>query len=203
MQIATTLITIILAAVTLASGTASTPKLAFVGEEAVVATAFTYTGFSQAHHEIVDWALALFVEADLELPSIDFIASSDLEPCNGRTGAARHGAKGSEITICGAEVLVGHDIVVVHELAHAWEKHNSTPEARAAFLELRGLTEWRSGDWHDRGAEHAASIIAWGLIDRPTIPGHIDFDGCDDLIESYRTIVGADPLHGFRDHCDS
>jgi hypothetical protein len=62
-------------------------------------------------------------------------------------------------------------------------------------------TARREGDWHDRGAEHAAEIIAWGLIDRPTRPGHIDQNSCEELLAAYTTLIGETPLHVFTEAC--
>jgi hypothetical protein len=162
---------------------------------------FTYAGFTDRHHELVDWAVGLFDEAGLELPSVHFTASPDFEDCLGRSGIARHQADRTDITLCGDRLGPAHDWLVLHELAHAFERHGLNDSRRAAFLELRGLAEWRKGDWHDRGAEHAAEIIAWGLIDRPTRPGHIDQNSCDDLMAGYVTLIGEPPLHGYTEAC--
>jgi hypothetical protein len=163
---------------------------------------FTYSGFTERHHELVDWAMSLFDEAGLQLPSVHFIASPDFEDCRGRSGIARHHDRRSEITLCGDRLGPAYDWMVLHELAHAFERHDLDDVRRGAFLELRGLAEWRNGDWHDRGAEHAAEIIAWGLIDRPTRPGHIDQNTCDDLLAGYLTLIGEAPLHGYTEACD-
>jgi hypothetical protein len=59
--------------------------------------------------------------------------------------------------------------VLLHELAHAWDYHMLADEQRRAFMELRGVDTWHSHqvEWHERGAEHAAEIIKWGIIDEP------------------------------------
>jgi hypothetical protein len=82
-----------------------------------------------------------------------------------------------------------------------WDEHELTDEVRQAFLDLRGLETWRGGEWHDRGAEHAAEIMVWGLIDRPVRPGHIDNNTCAELQAGYETLTGQAPLHGFCDIC--
>ncbi len=58
---------------------------------------------------------------------------------------------------------------LLHELAHAWDYHMLTDEQRSAFMELRGVDTWHSHqvEWHERGAEHFAEIIKWGIIDEP------------------------------------
>jgi hypothetical protein len=44
---------------------------------------------------------------------------------------------------------------------------NLDEHARNEFLDLRGLEVWQNGKapWADQGQEHAAEIIAWGLMD--------------------------------------
>lgn len=163
---------------------------------------FTYTGFTPVHHEVVDWALNLFAEAGLELPAIHFVGSEDRDDCQGRLGMARRTSEGSTIVLCANEASHAFEWLVLHEMAHAFDVHALDDERRAAFMQLRGLPAWREGDWYDRGAEHAAEIIAWGLIDRPTRPGHIDRNGCADLLAGYVALVGAPPLHGYTDACD-
>ncbi|HVR33202.1 MAG TPA: hypothetical protein VMS74_10910 [Acidimicrobiia bacterium] len=164
--------------------------------------AITYDGFTADHHALVDWALALFDEAGLELAPVHFVASADYGPCQGRSGIARHRDGASEITLCGERLGPAHDWLALHELAHVFERHGLGDSHRQAFMELRGLTAWRDGDWHDRGAEHAAEIIAWGLIDRPTRPGHIDQNTCEDLLAGYVTLIGRLPLHGYTEACE-
>lgn len=183
--------------------------LGFDTESVATATAprpqmavFTYEGFTTRHHEVVDWALVLFEAAELPLPSVHFVAFPEYEPCRGRSGIARHDDQGSEITLCGERIGPAYDWLVLHELAHAYERHGLDDARREAFLELRALPAWREGDWHDRGAEHAAEIIAWGLIDRPTRPGHIDQNTCDELLAGYVTLIGRPPLHGHTEVCD-
>lgn len=167
------------------------------------AAVFTYDSFTARHHELVDWALALFDQANLDLPSVHFVASAGYEPCRGGSGIARHDDRASEITLCGERIGPAYDWLVLHELAHAFERHGLDDARREAFLALRGMTAWREGGWHDRGAEHAAEIIAWGLIDRPTRPGHIDQNTCDELLAGYVVLIGRPPLHGHTEACDS
>lgn len=62
---------------------------------------------------------------------------------------------------------------------------------------------WREGEWHERGAENAAEIIAWGLIDRPVKPVRIYDNDCDQLLGGYVILTGTDPLHGLTDVCDA
>ena len=130
----------------------------------------TMTGITAAQATIFEWALALFAAADLPLPDIDIVGHDSTAPCMGRNGMHTFADGRSTIHVCTRDAGPVQEFLFLHELAHAWDRAGLTAERRQAFLAQRGLTEWRNDDperWHDRGAEHAAEIIMWGLIDRP------------------------------------
>ena len=73
-------------------------------------------------------------------------------------------------------------------------------------MALRGLHTWRGSDpngedWLERGAEHAAEIMTWGLLDWPMMVVFIPDNTCADLLAGYETLTGRPPLHGFTDYC--
>ena len=153
--------------------------------------------------EIATWAIGLFDEAGLALPAIRFVYhGDDTEACGGWFGSHEVTTDASVIGICTSRTSPPTEAMFVHELAHAWCAHSLPDEHRNAFMEMRGLSVWR-GDvpWHERGTEHAAEILMWGLIDRPTGVVTIRDHGCDALEAGYRTLTGDAPLHGHRDHC--
>ncbi len=163
----------------------------------------TMTALTADQEFLVGWAVALFEDAGLGLPPVDFVGSENDAPCQGRLGAARWNQGRSEISLCTDGAGGVEEMLVVHELAHAWDRHDLQDDRRQDFLEVRGLQQWRGdAEWHDRGAEHAASIITWGLMDRPVRPGHISGDTCAELQLGYETLTGRPPLHGFHDLCD-
>ena len=92
---------------------------------------------------------------------------------------------------------------LLHEMGHAWIDENVTNSVRERFLEMRGLRAWNEStvSWDDRGFEHGAEIIAWGLIDRPTGIVRIRDTSCAELLAGYFTLVGRPPLHGYQDVC--
>ncbi|MGA9276542.1 hypothetical protein [Ilumatobacter sp.] len=95
-------------------------------------------------------------------------------------------------------------VTILHEAAHAWAAHDLSEDRRAAFQSLWGWTYWRddeAADWHENGAEQAAEMIRWGLIDHPVGVITINDHSCADLDAGYRTLAGRPPLHGYRDHC--
>lgn len=164
----------------------------------------TVTGLSIEQIEIVSWALALFADAELALPPIDFVGHDATGPCFDRAAAHTHASGRSRIDICTTMGRPVAEFLVLHEIAHAWDRRSLTADTRAAFLELRDLTEWRNDDparWHHRGAEHAAEIIMWGLMDRPVQVVRVAAASCAQLLAGYRLLTGAEPLHGFTQRC--
>ena len=87
-------------------------------------------------------------------------------------------------------------LTTLHELAHAWAESQLTTDERAAFLELRGLDVWDDAGIprHERGMEHAAEVVSWGLMDEP-IPIIRIYDAEPaDLSIAFDVLVGRPPL---------
>ena len=62
-------------------------------------------------------------------------------------------------------------LFLIHELAHAWERHTVTDSTRSQFLNHWNLERWNdhSDDWNQRGIEKAAHTVAYTLtLDKPT-----------------------------------
>ena len=61
---------------------------------------------------------------------------------------------------------------------------------------------WRSNDtaWEEKGAEQAAEILVWGLIDWD-FSAQIPDNTCAELLRGYVTLTGHKPLHGFTGKC--
>lgn len=154
---------------------------------------------------LVTWSVGLFDEAELELPPVRFVYhGDDTTPCSGWGGVHRSADGRSTIDICRSDAGGATPWLFLHELAHAWAAHDLDDGRRADFQALRGWTHWSDHEeleWHERGTEQAAEIIAWGLIDRPVGVVTIHDNTCDDLDAGYRTLTGRPPLHGYRDHC--
>lgn len=62
-------------------------------------------------------------------------------------------------------------------------------------MEMRGLDTWDSHDvdWAQRGAEHAAEIITWGIFDRPMPAITLPDTDCDSLQTGYLLLTGTAP----------
>jgi hypothetical protein len=164
----------------------------------------TFTDLSVDQVVLVERVIDAFEEAELDLPPIDVIGHRYVHACSGRHGAHHVSNGRSVIDLCARRPKQTEEFLILHEVAHAWDQHSLTPERRQRFLELRGLEAWRTDDperWVEHGSEHAAEIIAWGLVDRPVRLLRIDNNGCSDLLAGYRVLTGTDPLHGLTDAC--
>jgi hypothetical protein len=98
----------------------------------------------------------------------------------------------------------GPELLILHELAHAWDGHTLTDERRTAFLDWRGLHQWWGTEhehWGEYGAEQAAETIVWGVIDRPIRASQIPppYNNCGHLRTAYLMLTGRPPLHGYTD----
>lgn len=164
----------------------------------------SFSGLSPDQIELARWAVDLYERAGLDLPSIDFVRHPSTDACLGRAGITTADATHAEIGICTSEASGAEEILFLHELAHAWDRHALAGERRRAFLELRGLGAWRSDvvPWEEIGAEQAAEVVAWGLIDRPVWIVRIGEISCGELRAGYVVLTGTAPLHGFTDLCD-
>lgn len=174
------------------------------GHDTAAAGTTTTTALSVQERQVLDWAMALFDEAGLDLPAIDVVGHDGNEPCGGGAGFHTGDGQRSTLHICGEHRRKFDEVLFLHELAHAWDVASLDDEHRAAFAELRGVEQWWDDgvhDWDERGAEHAAEIIAWGLRDSPMQVITLDDVGCDALELGYITLTGRPPLHGYRDLC--
>ncbi len=177
--------------------------LASTFETAAASPEFPFEGLTANQEAIADWAIGLFAEAGLDLPEVRFVGASDTNACDGRAGVAHRRRGYTQITICTRDDGFATQVLFMHELAHAWDHHSLTEESKAAFQQLRGIEVWRGHEvaWHERGAEQAAEIIVWALLDRPIDTVRITGTSCAELETGYRTLTGQEPLHGFTDYC--
>jgi hypothetical protein len=190
-----------LVAVLVLAGGAGPGSMVHAARPAVI----TAVDLTDEQRQDLGWALDLFAAAGLALPPIEAVRHGSTDACFGRRAAHTWRDGRSTIHLCPEEDTAKvRRYRMLHELAHAWDRRALTESRRAAFLRLRGLTEWRNDDpdrWHERGAEHAAEIMVWGLIDRPVRPVSIPDNTCADLLAGYVMLTGRSPLHGFTDRC--
>jgi hypothetical protein len=137
--------------------------------------------------------------------SVAFPPSVD---CVLHAGLAVDTGAGIDIQLCfdEAETCIGEacrpgtdaQSTLLHELGHVWTAQYVDDAIRAAFLEIRGLEVWSApGVSRDElGTEHAAEILAWGLLESDTWPARLPNNECDDLAAAYRVLTGRDPQRG-------
>jgi hypothetical protein len=194
----------LLRTVALAAGLSVTLAIGLSDDPARADRSVRMTDLTAGQVALATWALELFDAAGLSLHAVDIVGHDTTEPCLGSTGAHIYAAGRSTVHICTREAGRAEEFLYLHELAHAWDRQSLTEDRQRAFLVLRGLTEWRNDDserWHDRGAEHAAEIMTWGLMDRPIKVVYIDHNSCAELLAGYVALVGRPPLHGYTDKC--
>lgn len=140
-----------------ARGPASSSGSTTVAESAAPGGATV--GYTPAQEQLVDFGRSRFALAGIDLPDIDIEFPTDRRGCDGWGGV--YVPDDLTVRICRPSKST-----MVHELAHAWAETALDAADRQAFLELRGLDRWIGGaDWEQRGAEQAAEILTWGLMD--------------------------------------
>ena len=161
---------------------ASRPSAAHFADRAGV-VAF---GASPGIQGRIDWAVARFDAAGLELPYVEIHVWDSTQPCDGFQATFRQSESPLRIDLCNS-----NRIVILHELAHAWDKSALTPDVREAFMELRGIAAWNdpAHDWRDRGVEDLADIVVWGLLTDGT--GYRVEER--EKLEAFRLVTGISP----------
>jgi hypothetical protein len=153
---------------------------------------------SESDVVLARWAFDRFDRAGLELPEVSLSFHDDRAACEGHVGYYRPGDPAT-IDICGFNwdrFLVTPKKTILHELAHAWAQQTLASETRSRFLDLRGLDIWqdKSVPWEEQGAEHAAEILAWGLMDESLFLTSIGETETLQLAEAFELLTGTMPL---------
>jgi hypothetical protein len=128
-------------------------------------------GGDREHVDLVRWAATRFESRGLGIPAVDVHFHPDTSGGYGHLGSEL----GGRVDVCVEIVSEVARETLLHEMGHAWIDENVTDSVRDRFLEMRGLRAWNESavPWDDRGFEHGAEIIAWGLGNRymaPSIP---------------------------------
>ena len=159
---------------------------------------------------LLDWAFSRFQAAGLLEPMVDRIHFGDETPgCTDRSGWTRQTDVGIEMAIClaadrlcqsgiGSPLRTPAKFCVLHELAHGWIIAHLSDETRAVFLDHVGLADWMATSdetpWHRRGAEYAAEVVAWGLMDDLLELIRLETPDCIQLQTRFTILTGAIPL---------
>lgn len=162
--------------------------------------------------EFARWMMDRFERAGLGVPEVRAIRFPPSPQCAGRGGLAVESDERYSglhtVVVCASEDQVDHDasssswapsVVAsgLHELSHIWMLDHLDDETRSAFLDRVGLTVWRGSEavWRERGVEHAAFTIAWGLAGTedaqyPILPP----PECEELTGRFELLTGNTPI---------
>ena len=145
----------------------------------------------------IEWAVDRYESVGLDLPAATVTLHDNPAPCRGASGLYVRGDV--------PEIRVSADtepdsqiarLIVLHELGHLWAEGTLTGAEKQALLDLRGLEVWADSDYptHEWGAEHAAEILSWGLMDESVRIIRI-YDTTPDLLtEAWLLLVGRPAL---------
>lgn len=167
-------------------------------------TATTISGGTEAQHEMAEWAIARFDEANLPLPAIAIEFHADKDECQGYLGYYDRSEK--QLDVCNQGAPRTEPIhTILHELAHAWSFEYLPKDIVEAFTENRGLDAWRDADarWWQQGQEQAAEVVAWGLMNEvePFNSIWVIGEECEQLSEAFAFLTGIAPLHSAAHSC--
>ena len=169
--------------------TAEAPELSPTAERPVqvrvsVRPNITAEGANADQQAHLDEALALFRYHGLELPDLEVRFSDDEADCGGNPGVFENSFTPWRLSICSESAYVP-----THELAHAWEAANLDDEARARYVEARGLTNWNdpAAGWAERGVEDAARMMQQNLM--ATDP-QLTLPAWAERLDAYELLVG-------------
>jgi hypothetical protein len=151
--------------------------------------------------ELVRWAMARFLAADLTAPTVASVAFSEeahQAQCSADDrGLALKVGPAYQIYLCftvdGTAPASARELML-HELAHVWMWQNLNAQLHAEFVARLQLPTWDAFDvrWDQRGIEHAAAVIAWGLGGQPQ-SRLLGSRSCADLAEAFELLTGTTP----------
>ena len=146
---------------------------------------------------ILEWALRRYELAGLAVPPVAVDTHDDRSGCDGHVAVFIPADPVPEIHLCfdadAPELL--RQRVVLHEVAHAWTHAHLTDDERSEFVRMRGLEHWRGpARWFEQGTEHAAEIIAWGLLETDVGVLTVAPNDPVGLRDAFRFLTGVEPV---------
>ena len=153
---------------------------------------------SPEDESLVYWAVGRFRDAGLALPKVEIVFDPTSEACEGASGRfIAHGAE-MRVALCTRQqgMTLTNRVAILHELGHAWLTHSVSERVQITFLDMRDLEAWndRNQAWNLRGAEHAADIIAWALMDQEVWMYRIRPNDFDSLQAGFQLLTGKQPV---------
>lgn len=147
--------------------------------------------------ELLTWARTRYEQAGLSVPEVSVDVHDDRTGCRGHVAVFIATEPLPEIHLCfddDAPPLL-RQRVALHELAHAWVHQHVSDEDIRTFLEIRDLEHWHDpAPWYQQGTEHAAEIMAWGLLETDLDVLTIAPDDRASLRAAFRFLTGVDPI---------
>lgn len=151
-------------------------------------------GGTSEQRAMAEWAVGRFAEAGLHLPPVEIsFPGRDQSECGGAPARAYLDRDPVEVRVCW-----NSEMMLLHELAHVWEAHAVPQSCHEPFMAMRdGVKSWADLDdaWEERGREHVANVIAWGMLENPYPVSRTYPNDPDSLMTAFRLLTGTDPLH--------
>ena len=149
----------------------------------------TVYGADERTLDQITFANEAFEAAGLILPSLTIHVHPDSEGCDGFRGKFNTDGSGRRVDLC-----LGLQFTVLHEFAHAWERHTVEDSTRTASLTSYCLNAWNEHDakWRLRGIEVAAGTIAKGVLSDPLKVWEVG--DADVLDAGYQLLTGTRSL---------
>ena len=145
----------------------------------------------------IEWGLDRFRTAGFELPPMSISVHDNDAPCEGKSGLSRTNDP-VEIHLCSPSPAdsITAKLITLHELAHAWAETQLTSDQQTDFLQLRALDTWvdQRVPPHEWGAEHAAEVVSWGLMDEIVEIVRIYNAEPAELLVAFESLTGRQPL---------
>ena len=156
---------------------------------------------------LVRWALERFDRADLAEPRLESVTFEPSRRCEDVAGRLILDDGSHDVFLCLHErdlcrgratcdvPALNVRIGILHELSHAWLLDHTDAATRTRLLDLTGLAAWDedSAPWSQRGAEYAAEVLAWGLLDERAPMVRIGDPPCAELVAAFEIITSSRP----------
>jgi hypothetical protein len=160
---------------------------------------------------LLAWGIGRFADGGLPVPAVQSITFGPVPACEGRTGVVHENDDGGpDLVVCmdafdsctpSREECTGFNrstrLALLHELGHVWLLVHVDDATAEELMTITGARAWRSAavPWHERGVEHAAEILAWGLMDEPIELARIGRPSCHVIVDAYRELTEQTPLN--------
>lgn len=164
------------------------------------------------HESFTRWLFARYADAGIGLPQPAAIWFPPSPECLDVTGWAhasdeRYDGHRTAVVCYGVDDIVSDrnesgwsgiaSTTALHELGHLWMLDHVDAEVEDAFLDRTGLATWNAPavPWRERGVEHAACTLAWGVagVDDARYP-ILPAPSCAELAARYEVLTGTSPV---------